>query len=412
MQTNQADLSRKDTNESNEIRVAVLCSAHPLGDARVVSRQALSLAKFGYQVAVFGRDDPSKTLPQHPRLRLIPIAPMTYDDSFKSRFRRIQVLRRMAAAVQEFRPQIVACHEPETALLAALRLRRLGCKIHFDVHECFEELAATKSPAPIRGLARAVANTGMRWLVRRAHWVTVVSPANFRAYAKILDASRLHILHNSHPLESFPPCTQDVAGPVSLVHDGWLDDSRGMEQMLRAVALARRSVDVRLLLVGGVRKSCDQRFAALSKELELKPYLDLPGWVPYDRLGETDAKAQVGLVALQPSGNNFGGLSNKVYSYMSCGQPVIVPNGSETAELVRRYNCGIAVDITQPTAIAEAMVTLAQSAELRKRLGDNGRRAVETELGWHKMEETLRRGYEQLCRPVLGGLNEEALARC
>jgi glycosyltransferase involved in cell wall biosynthesis len=122
------------------------------------------------------------------------------------------------------------------------------------------------------------------------------------------------------------------------------------------------------------------------------------GWVPYEKLGQADALAQIGIVALQPTGNNFGGLGNKVYSYMSCGQPAIVPKNSATAELVAQYDCGIGVDIAQPEAIAEAMVKLAHDPGLRKRLGQNGRRAVETELAWHKMEEKLGVGYARLCR--------------
>ena len=387
-----------------------MCSAHSLADARVVSRQALSLARIGYEVAVFGRNDPKKVLPRHPRLRLVPTVPMAYDDSLKSRFKRIQALRIMDAAVREFQPHIVACHEPETALLAVLRLRRLGCKIHFDIHECFEELAATKSPAPFRAIARALVKAGMRSLARRSHWVTVVSPSSLRSYGGVLASAKVAVLHNSHPLDSFPLCDQDAGGPVTVVHDGWLDDSRGMDQMLHALAVARRSADVRLLLVGGVRSQCAQRFNALVQQLKLAPHVEMAGWVPYDQLGETDARAQIGLVALQPSGNNFGGLSNKIYSYLSCGQPAIVPNGSETAELVRRYECGIGVDIMQPEAIAGAIVTLARDAALRKRLGSNGRRAVETELGWHKMEETLRRGYAELCKFACGTSDKESLS--
>jgi len=380
------------------IRVAVMCSAHSLGDERVVSRQALSLAKLGYDVAVFGRDDPKKVLPQHPRLRLVPVMPMTYGPSLKSRMKRFKALRLMGAAVRQFQPHIVACHEPETALLATLRLRRLGCAIHFDVHEYFEELAAARSPTPLRSSMRRLVVLVLRAIARRADWITVVSPAMLPLYTQVLGPARVAVLYNSHPLEAFPLCNQDANGPVTVLHDGWLDDSRGMRQMLEALVLVRRSVDVRFLFVGKVRESCAQAFNDLLCQLNLAPHVEVTGWIPYDRLGETDAKAQIGLVALQPTRNNFGGLSNKIYRYMSCGQPAIVPRGSATAELVSRYDCGIAVEITQPAAIAEAIVALARDAALRKRLGQNGRKAVETELGWQRMEDTLSQGYAELCR--------------
>ncbi len=377
-------------------RVAVMCSSHSLGDERVVSRQALSLAKLGYEVAVFGRDDPKKILPRHPRLQLVPIVPMTYGPSLGSRLKRLKTLRLLDSAVRQFQPDIVACHEPETALLAVLRLRRLGCAIHFDVLEYFEELAASRSPRPLRSLARRLTRRTLQWVASRCDWITVVSPAIVTSYAKAVGAEHVAVLLNSHPVEEFPLCTHNANGTVTVVHDGWLDESRGMAQMLEALALARRSVDVRLLCVGKVREDCAQRFDALVRQFNLSPHVEVTGWIPYDQLGHTDAKGQIGLVALQPTGNNFGGLSNKVYSYLSCGQPAIVPQGSASAELVSHYDCGVAVEITQPAAIAEAIVAIARDASLRKRLGQNGRRAVESELGWQKMEEKMCLGYAEL----------------
>lgn len=44
------------------MRIAMLCSGHPVDDARVVHKQAASLAKVGHKVVVFGRE-PSK-IPQ------------------------------------------------------------------------------------------------------------------------------------------------------------------------------------------------------------------------------------------------------------------------------------------------------------------------------------------------------------
>jgi len=380
------------------MRVAVMCSAHSLGDERVVSRQALSLAKLGYEVAVFGRDDPKKVLPRHPQLRLVPVVPMTYGPTLRSRMRRLQALRLFNDAVREFQPDIVACHEPETALLAVLRLRRLGCAIHFDVHEYFEELAAARSPSPLRSSMRGLARMGLRAIAARCDWITVVSPPILPLYTDVLGPARVTALYNSHPLEAFPLCNHDTPGPVTVLHDGWLDESRGMRQMLEALVLARRSVDVRLLLVGKVRENCAQQFNDLIRQFDLKAQVEVTGWIPYDRLGETDARAQIGLVALQPTGNNFGGLSNKVYSYMSCGQPAIVPEGSATADLITRCDSGIAVNITQPAAISEAIVTLARDVAMRKRLGRNGRQAMEAELSWDKMEDKLQHGYAELGR--------------
>ncbi|GAH63923.1 unnamed protein product, partial [marine sediment metagenome] len=92
----------------------------------------------------------------------------------------------------------------------------------------------------------------------------------------------------------------------------------------------------------------------------------------------------------------FLSLNNKLYNYMSCGQAVVGPAGSVTADMIRKYDCGVCVDTSKPEEIASAIVKLAEDVELRKRLGANGRKAIEQELGWHMMEKTLLKIFETL----------------
>jgi glycosyltransferase involved in cell wall biosynthesis len=194
----------------------------------------------------------------------------------------------------------------------------------------------------------------------------------------------------------FPPCRQDVEGPVVVAHEGSLDVGRGMIEMLEALAVARRSAEVRLLIIGGVREWDRARFDEKVSSLGLAGAIESPGWVNYDSVGQWLSRSQIGIVAMQPSPNNYMGLSNKIFDYMGCGLASIVPEGSATADLVREVDCGVAVDTTRPEAIADAIVRLARDPALRRRLGANGRRAIEQTYGWHKMAERLVEIYARL----------------
>ena len=68
----------------------------------------------------------------------------------------------------------------------------------------------------------------------------------------------------------------------------------------------------------------------------------------------------------------------------------------KSRELIKEYNCGLCVDTSNSDEIAEAIVQLCSNAEMRRQMGANGRKAIEDELGWHKMEEVLIRIYSQL----------------
>lgn len=377
-------------------RVAVVCFAHSVGDERVVQRQALSLAEEGYEVTVYARGDRRKKLPSHPNLVIVPILDMIYGPSVIGRLARLRAAGRVRRLLAESPPEIISCHEPDSALFAVVALRPLGCAVHFDVHELWEEIAANRFPRLLAGPVRRIATGLLRWVARRCEWVTVVAPGMTRLFEGCGPTGRAEVLYNSHPLENYPLCNLAPPGPVTVVHDGWLDESRGMTQILRAVAEARRSVDVRLLCVGSVREGTVPEYGRTVSELGLEAAVSVTGWLPYNEAGSRTATGQIGIVGLQPSENSWRGLSNKLYSYMSCGMPAIVPSGSESARVAAETGCGLAVDVTRPSEIAEAIVTLARDGALRARLGANGRRAAEETFGWHVMRRLLAKRYAEM----------------
>ncbi|MCP5523490.1 MAG: glycosyltransferase family 4 protein [Verrucomicrobiales bacterium] len=372
------------------MKIVVLCANHSLGDERVVVRQSLSLAQAGYDVTVLGREDPEKRLPVHPRLDLRSTAPLIRGASLASKLGRFKVLFGLRRQVLDLRPDLIVAHEPDSAFVALSARRRCGAPVHFDVHECFEEMAAERAPRLLRGLVRFLVWRMMAHLGRRCDWITVVSPTTARQFRALRPEGRVDILHNSPRSGLFPVCNQDVGAEVTLCHEGWLDISYGMQQLIEAVALARKKIKVRLLLVGKVRVGSEQAFDQLVKQHDLGAVIQATGWLPYDEVGRTDAQAQIGLVVMQPSGNNYGSLSNKLYSYMACGHALVVPRGSASEELVRQYHCGVGVDVTRAEEIAAAIVRLAQDVGQRKEFGANARRAIVEELSWEHMEGTLR----------------------
>lgn len=377
------------------MKICFLASAHDLADERVTLKQAVSLARIGHDVSVLGRgsDDP---LPREPRLEFHAMIEADQEPTFKSRLKRVLMLPRLYRKALTVRAEVITCHEMESALVGLMLKRRTGARVLFDVHECFEEVIPHRFPRLPRGFTRGGTIRVLRYLSRRCDRLTVVSPVNRDFLSTLNPRVPIDIIHNSPRIELFPLCDQEVTGPLTIVHDGILDETRGMTQMLEAFALARQQADLRLLLVGGVRRHCRAEFEQRVAQLGLAPHIERPAWMPYEELGRVESRAQIGLVTLQPGGNTFRSLNNKLYNYIACGQPVIGPQGSATEVMIRQYDCGLVVDTTRPAAIADAILRLTRDAALRIRLGRNGRRAAEDELGWHRMEERLRDIYSQL----------------
>ncbi|NQE46659.1 Trehalose synthase [ANME-1 cluster archaeon GoMg2] len=106
--------------------------------------------------------------------------------------------------------------------------------------------------------------------------------------------------------------------------------------------------------------------------------------------------AKVGTLFLQPIPRYINAVSIKVFEYMLCGLPVVASNFPELRKVVKEADCGILVDPTNVDEITDAILYLLEHPEEAKRMGENGRRAVEENYNWEQMEEKLLKLYEGL----------------
>jgi glycosyltransferase involved in cell wall biosynthesis len=87
---------------------------------------------------------------------------------------------------------------------------------------------------------------------------------------------------------------------------------------------------------------------------------------------------------------------SKVLEAMMCGTPILVNNGTSTANKVREENCGLIVDANNIEEIKEAIVKLRDDLELCEELGANARKAYELRYSWEIMEKKLLDMYNHL----------------
>jgi glycosyltransferase involved in cell wall biosynthesis len=78
---------------------------------------------------------------------------------------------------------------------------------------------------------------------------------------------------------------------------------------------------------------------------------------------------------------------------MMCGVPIIT---NVAHEIVNETGCGIIVEYDNKEQIKEAIITLRDNPELRKRLGTNGRKAFLEKYNWNIMEQKLYKIYDDL----------------
>ncbi|MBU0618536.1 MAG: glycosyltransferase family 4 protein [Planctomycetes bacterium] len=355
----------------------------------MVQRESLSLSKKGHQVTVVAMHDESRSVPAGIELLALPMDTLTRCKRIKTMWRVYQISRR--------RPfDVYHAHEVESLAVGILLKWRTGAELVFDAHECFHFTAARFSTGLRAQIISTLTSRMLRWMSRRAAHVIAVSFTNEKFYREYCGCRRVTIIHNSPPPDSFQYKNKPAEAVRTITHDGYLDESRGQDQILHALAIIKRHMPVKLLVVGQVSERSRASFAQRVKKLGLSNEIEVTGWLPYEQVGITLNRGSIGLVAMQPTPNNYGSLSNKLFNYMSTGQAVVGPKGSDTAEVIRQANCGALADMTDPQALAEAVMPLLADPDHCRQLGMNGRRAIEQKFGWHKMEETLGNIYESL----------------
>jgi glycosyltransferase involved in cell wall biosynthesis len=102
-------------------------------------------------------------------------------------------------------------------------------------------------------------------------------------------------------------------------------------------------------------------------------------------------------LSLLRTGNGLSASPLKLYESMACSVPVIVSEATGQAELVRETGAGLVIPEGSPAALAAAVTTLRENPGDAARMGERGRRAIES---WHSWDIRAEQTHEILSRVV------------
>jgi glycosyltransferase involved in cell wall biosynthesis len=366
-------------------RVAILSSVHPPFDTRIFQKQARSLARAGYDVTLVVPCERDETV-DGVKLRAL--------SRPGNRFRRMlaaprQVLRealRIGADVYHF-------HDPEL-IPVGLVLKALGRRVIYDVHEDVPKSILGKTYLP-RPLVRPLA--GLSRLVEQA--ASRAFDLIVLARDDIADSFGRHprtLLIRNYPSRASFPDVSRVArgdGDFLVAYSGGLTPGRGAVEMVDALALVPERCHARMVIFG---KFWPDDLEARIRSRPGFARVDYRGWVAYETLSAELARADAGLVCFLPEPNHVNAGPTKLFEYMAAGLPVIASDFPMWREVVEGNECGLCVDPSDPSAIAEAITRLADDPARRAEMGANGRRAVERLYNWEAEAGRLLEAYARL----------------
>lgn len=284
-----------------------------------------------------------------------------------------------ARVARRVRFDVIHAHHAE-GLLAALPARVLArVPIVYDVHTLLGvELPFYPSLLPRRALVATGAFLD-RVLPRAADRVIAVSEeirASLHAHPSGRVPETFVIPNGVEPefLERGDRAARPAADDAPmLAYAGNLAAFQGIEQLLRAFALARRELPaLRLRLL---TRSDFAPYEALARELGVRAAIDLEDCP----LAELPARLAGAHVAVNPR-EQCSGVPQKLFNYMAAGCPIVSFAGS--AKHVEDGVSALVVADGDVAALAQAVLRLLRDRDLATRLAHTARATAGAQFSW------------------------------
>ena len=372
------------------MRLAHLTISHPHLDVRIFQKEARTAAAAGHEVHVLAPGTPPA-----PRdgvvFHELPEGVGMTSALFWNVLRHYPAILRAAREVDADVYQV-----PDPILVpAALMLRRRGAQIVYDAHEDRPRQALTKyrtAGRPVVALVSAPLWWALEAVGRRVFERFVgATPAIAAKYP----SERTVALLNYVLRDEFVPAAHDPARPNVAVYAGSINSHRNIEAMVEAIGLLPAELHPRLRLLGEFKRA-EPSFRAHLESMPGWARTEYGGQVPRERLAGLLATARVGLNLLEARPEHVVALGNKMFEYMAAGIPQVHSDFPLWREVIGGPGLGVAVDPSDPVAIAGALRHLFEHPGEAEAMGRRAREAVDERYNWESQEPALLALYEGL----------------
>jgi glycosyltransferase involved in cell wall biosynthesis len=191
-----------------------------------------------------------------------------------------------------------------------------------------------------------------------------------------------------------PPVTRVGGEPLQLLYVGRLVPYKGLELLLRALAVAARRCDLQLRVIGSGNPNYLAFCQQLSRDLGVGQRVR---FMPAVRRAELRDLYQNADIFCFPTLCDTYGIA--LLEAMSCGCAVVVSDVAGAREIVVD-GTGIKIRLDNPdqyiSAFAEALVTVARDKALRLGLGRAARSRILAHHDWNAIGRQVLRIYERL----------------
>lgn len=234
------------------------------------------------------------------------------------------------------------------------------------------------------------------YICKRADAILVViEESKSRLIGLGIEPRKIELISNTPILELFDDRQtkhKDKEG-LQILYIGGIQMVRGIQTVIESLKIIKyRIPDIQFKVIGdGYALS---KLKDLARLYEVNQYIDFTGYIPHELLPSHISSSDICIIPHNLNQHTSTTIPNKLFDYMAMGKPVVVSDVPPLMRIVNEQKCGFVFKHKDPVGLAE-QIFLLQDKRLRRQLGDNGRKAVETKYNWaedYKRLKTLVEG--------------------
>ena len=263
---------------------------------------------------------------------------------------------------------------------AAWLLARLkGAKFLFEVRDLWPafavEVGVLRSPLLIRA-----AEWFERFLYRRADQIMINSPG-FEEHLRGKGVRKLALIPNGTDIRMFDPDASGesfrrehgLQGKFIALYAGAHGLSNDLGVLLQAAAELRDRPEIAIVLLGDGKEK--PNLLAQAEQMQLTNVHFIAS-IPKTAMPEALAAADACIAILKPLELYKTVYPNKVFDYLAAARPVVLAIDGVIRQVVEEAQSGVFAQPGDPSAIAQAIRTLAEQPAAAREMGQRGREYI------------------------------------
>jgi glycosyltransferase involved in cell wall biosynthesis len=294
---------------------------------------------------------------------------------------------------------IQGCNPPDNIVLIALPFKLFGVKYIFDHHDAIPELYLSKYGRKDLLYKIQVALEGITYRFSNVVIATNASYNDLAVTRGHIAPDNVFIVRNGPDLETFkavPPNPALKYGKTHLVgYVGTMSEQDGLDILVEVAEHVKQMgrLDIHFTCVGGGPALANLR--QMVNDKNLGDTINFTGRIPDQQLLEILSTADVCVNPDRPCEMNNISTMIKIMEYMALGKSIVqfdLREGKFSAQQAAVY----ADTQNQVADFAAKIIWLLDHPEERRKMGEFGRKRVETELAWEYSVPNLLAAYEKV----------------